>query len=895
VVPRLRLYARLEEGMRCPLTLISAPAGFGKTTLLGAWLQHYLHPVAWISLDHCDNDLVRFWEYCLAAIARALPSLDEQIDLLVQAIRPNGNVEAILTPLLNMLAACDQELLLVLDDYQVINAPSIQQTLAFFIEHIPSCVHVLISTRVDPSLPLARWRVQGKLFELRSDDLRFSLEETITLFCEGLHLPLKREDLRTLVSNTEGWIAGLQLAALSLQGRADPEEAAHFISAFSGTNRYVLNYLTEEVLANLPEEVQNFLLMTSILRCLNADLCNALTGQQNGAQMLEWLEQANIFISQVDEQGSWYRYHHLFADLLHYRLRQQRSASIAELHRRASHWFTQHKMILDATEHAVAAGDLDTVANLLERHAWTFYLQGHSTQLFEWLEPLQGRVDLTHHPIVAYFIALACLYTGDQQYYLEALRCMQQMCQEEQFTQIDGSAGYHLNMSNVQDLVAYAALFYGNGEQALTHTQESLLLSPESSERCVTHLYQGGAYLQLGDTHQALRELLLSRHLAARSQHVYAQQASALYLGDVAREQGRLVEAANWYRACIQGAGEHMHWHQMQACFRLGTIYFEWNELASAEDMLHQALSFKTGYGQEWVITDGNLLAAQIAWLQRKSDQASVLLDRAEADALRQRGHPFNMARIALFRVRSWLDEGNIEETVSWVKSARALRAAQEQREQVLECELWCLIDARLALAQQHPEKVVGILQPLLTTVHAQERSHNELLLLVTLVQAYTLSGDTRRARHALESVLSLAERGKYRRLLLDEGEVLLSLFADLYQRQQKRFTGEFQPHTLEYVYALLQDSGYSTVPHDWTTWQQRGHRTKSTINHLSERELEVLKLIAEGHSNQQIAHTLVVAESTIKTHLNNIYGKLNVNSRLQALTKAHSSGLLEF
>jgi LuxR family maltose regulon positive regulatory protein len=271
------------------------------------------------------------------------------------------------------------------------------------------------------------------------------------------------------------------------------------------------------------------------------------------------------------------------------------------------------------------------------------------------------------------------------------------------------------------------------------------------------------------------------------------------------------------------------------------------------------------------------------------------LLDRAEADVLRQRGHPLNMARIALFRVRSWLDEGNREEAASWVESTRALRAAQEQREQVLEHELWCLIDARLALAQQHPEKVVDILQPLLTTVHAQERSHNELLLLVTLVQAYTLSGDTRRARQALESMLSLAERGNYRRLLLDEGEPLLSLLADLYQRQQKRFTGEFEPHTLEYVYSLLQQSGYSTVPHDWTSWQQRGHRTKSNINHLSERELEVLKLIAEGHSNQQIAHTLVVAESTIKTHLNNIYGKLNVNSRLQALTKAHSSGLLEF
>lgn len=467
VVPRLRLYARLEEGMHCPLTLVSAPAGFGKTTLLGAWLQPFPHPVAWVSLDHCDNDLVRFWEYCLAAIARALPGLDEQIEPLLQQMMSNGNVETVLTPLLNILAACDQELLLVLDDYQVISSPSIQQTLAFFIEHLPSCVHVLISTRVDPSLPLARWRVQGKLFELRSDDLRFSLEETITFLREGVHVQLKMEDIRTLASNTEGWIAGLQLAALSLQGRTDSEDAAHFISSFTGTNRHVLNYLTEEVLVNLPEDVQNFLLMTSILRCVHADLCNAMTGQQNGAQMLEWLERMNLFISQVDEQSSWYRYHHLFADLLHYRLNQQRSVCIADLHQRASHWFEQHEMILDAIEHAVAAGDLDHVAALLERHAWTFYLQGRSAQLYGWLEQLHGRIDLTQHPVVAYFIALRCLHTGDQQHYLEALQCMKQICQgEEERTQIDGSAGYRLSMSNVQDLVAYAALFWGDGEQA---------------------------------------------------------------------------------------------------------------------------------------------------------------------------------------------------------------------------------------------------------------------------------------------------------------------------------------------------------------------------------------------------------------------------------------------
>lgn len=917
VVARSYLYTRLECGISCPLTLISAPAGFGKTTLLSSWLQAYAHPVAWVSLDTNDNALVRFWEYCLTAIARVVDGLDELLATYKHSMTSIQQVEHVLTLLINALTARQQELLLVLDDYQAITSPSVQRTLDFFITHLPSHVHVVISSRVDPVLPLARWRVEGRLFELHGEDLRFSLDETVQLLHNGMRLPLTLEDIAALKQQTEGWIAGLQLVALSLQGQSDKGEIARFITSFAGTHRPVLHYLTEEVLGQLSERVQQFLLMTSILDRMNASLCDAVTEQGDGDYMLACLDQQNLFLSITDEQGTWYRYHHLFMDLLRHQLMQQQPAMVPVLHSRASLWYEQQDMLIEAIEHALLAADPERVAALIERSAWTFWQQGYAALIDNWLLRLQEQsyeqsassfkpLALERYPVVAYFSALHAVQTGDEERYqvaLQALCCVHAGAPDVQ------------SRRELQSLAAYKAIFQGDSEQALMYAQRFIALTPHDMRgQGVIHLYRGAAFLLCGDTQQAFQELLLGRQLGLHDQQIPTLLTSALYLGDLCALQGRLSEACNCYQECCNEVGERMLWSQIQARFRLGSIYLEWNDLERAEELLCRARKLIPERLHTYIIPDGDILAAQLAWLYGKHDQAHLLLDTAESEALRQGGHPLNIARIALLRVRYWLAEGNVEMAVRWSERMYALHPphsphplyplqspsllregdSESSKDQSLASELWLLIHAKIALAQRRPAEAVRYVQPLLIKVRAQERSDSELRILIVLAQAYHALNDSRRSKQALEALLTIAQRGNYRRTLLDEGQSLISLIAELYRRQQKHYTGDVQPHTLEYMHGLLQSSGYNAIPRDWGTWQKRGQRTGIVASGLSERELEVLKLIAEGHSNQQIAQALVVAESTIKTHLNNIYGKLNVNSRLQALTRAHATGILE-
>lgn len=905
LVSRSYLYTRLECGISCPLILISAPAGFGKTTLLSSWLQAYAHRVAWVSLDSNDNALARFWEYCLTAIVRVVDGLDELLAAYKHSMTSMQQVEYLLTLLINALTARQQELLLVLDDYQAITSPSVQRTLDFFITHLPSHVHVVISSRVDPVLPLARWRVEGRLFELRGEDLRFSLDETIQLLHDGMRLPLTLEDIAALKQHTEGWIAGLQLAALSLQEQSDKGGIARCITSFAGTQRPVLHYLTEEVLERLPERVQQFLLMTSILERMNASLCDAVTEQGDGDYMLAWLDQQNLFLSIADEQGTWYRYHHLFMDLLRYRLMQQQPAMVPVLHSRASLWYERQGMLIEAIEHALLAADQERAAALIEQSAWTFWQQGYAALIDNWLLRLQEQsyeqsasgfkpLALEHYPVVAYFSALHAVQTGDEERYQVALQAM--YCAYEGAPDVP-------TWCELQSLAAYKAIFQGDSERALMYTQRFIALTPHDMRgQGMIHLYRGVAFLLCGDTHQAFQELLLGHDLGLHDQQIPALLTSALYLGDLSYLQGRLSEACNCYQECSNEVGERMLWSQIQARFRLGSIYLEWNDLERAEELLCSARKLIPERPHTYIIPDGDILAAQLAWLYGKHDQAHLLLDNAESEVLRQGEHPLNIARIALLRVRYWLAEGSVEMAARWsermypLHSLLVLREGDSERseEQSLARELWLLIHAKIALSQRRPAEAVRYVQPLLIKVRAQERRGGELRILIVLAQAYHALNDPRRSKQALEALLTIAQRGNYRRTLLDEGQSLISLIAELYRRQQKHYTGDVQPHTLEYMHGLLQSSGYNAIPRDWGTWQKRGQRTGIVANRLSERELEVLKLIAEGHSNQQIAQALVVAESTIKTHLNNIYGKLNVNSRLQALTRAHATGILE-
>ncbi|GLV58428.1 LuxR family transcriptional regulator [Dictyobacter sp. S3.2.2.5] len=880
LVPRMYLYHQLERGANHPLTLIAAPAGFGKTTLLTAWLrQQSSYQVAWLSLDRNDNDLARFWCYCLAAFGRVNPDLEARVQRCLDIYR-NAPIEDMLAAFINILTTYPEPLLCVLDDYQHIQLPAIHQSVAFFLEHLPLHIHLLISTRIDPALPLVRLRVRGQLLEIRSEELRFDLDEASQLLNHGMKLQLEPEYLCDLLRATEGWIAGLHLAGMALQRMPGQQEPPATMSSLVAINRHLAHYLNEEILMTLPDDVCDFLYTTSILDRVRADLCDAVTGWGNAEAMLEWLERANLFSAVPDEEGGWRRYHHFLLEFLRQQLSQKYAERLPELHSRASRWYEQQHMLHEAVEHALAAGAYERAADLLEAHAWPLWMQGQIPCIFDWLTQLHPYIELQQRPVLAYLSACIYLYTGQWERYGRALDIALNSQRASQDSEM---------LSCIYDLQACYAIYTGDGKQALAYTQQALdanrhkpLLSSFS------HVLRGAAHLCGGDIQQAQVELTLGQRIGNQMNSPIAIASGQLHQGRLYTMQGQLREAMELYQRCSSNRKECMAWFARQAHLQAGQLYLEWNELVRAQEQLRMAqedseqMECGSGY---------SMLAAQLAWAGGKVEQALQLLDQAEGLLMHKDGQTYALAQLILLRTRYRLALGHVGPVQGMLQNSYPSNLEERS---VLEQELWLQAKARLLLARRRPAEAIQLVQTLLPTIKAQGRIADELQLQLLLIQAHYASGDIRRTRQVLEHCLVLAEPGGYRRLFLDEGHVLMTLLSELYHRQQKRYTGDLRSHVLSYVHTLLLEFGCDVEPRDWKSWQKRAQRAQASLEQLSDRELEVLKLIAEGNSNQQIASTLVVAESTIKTHLNNIYSKLNVNSRLQALTKAHTVGLLE-
>ncbi|GCF06551.1 LuxR C-terminal-related transcriptional regulator [Dictyobacter arantiisoli] len=876
VVPRVRLYQRLATAIHYPLTLLAAPAGFGKTTLLGEWLRDVPHVAAWLSLERSDNDLMRFWHYCVAALGTLHPEF-------AACIQPTQPLEEMLTALINTLVSYPTEdIFFVLDDYHVIDDPAIHESLAFFLAHLPAHCHLIISTRVDPALPLARLRVRGQILELRSTELRFTLEETEHYLVQGLQLSLESENMLSLQQGTEGWAAGLRLIAHALQGEIGIEARARLVTSSTHVNRDILHYLTEEVWMTLPAEIQEFLLETAILTRLHPALCDAVTGQTHGQRMLDWLEHANLFISLLDEQNCWYRYHPLFADLLRQRLLLCSPERLPELHLRASCWYEQAQMMNEAVEHALAADAFERAADLIEYCVWPLWIQGKTPLVFDWLARLHGHITLAARPMIAYLSCLVFLHAAQFAEYQQALCIARECWQETQNVEM---------LSCLCELQAYCALCQGDGPKVLAYTQEALAFQQHKSlASACSHVLQGAGYLYSGDLQQARVELLLGQRIGIQTHRVLAIAGAALYQGDLCALQGQFHEAMSFYSQCITNTGNCVIWFRVLAHVRAGQIYCEWNDLSHAREQSARVTMLSEHFWHGHRSTVATLLEARIAWAADKQDEALDLLDQLEAEVQRSEKSQLDLASIAALRIKYWLAQGKSAQAQDWL--AR-MQPADLDGLGIRERELWCQARARVLLAQHQPELAVQLLVALLPALRTQGRVFDELQIQTVLVQAYAALEDSRHIRPALERLLTMAEAGGYRRLFLEEGQGIKSLLSDLYHRQQKRYSGDLQPSTLKYIHSLLLMFGCNVEPRDWQSWQKRAQRAQASLEQLSERELEVLKLIAEGNSNQQIACTLVVAESTIKTHLNNIYSKLNVNSRLQALTRAHAVGLL--
>jgi LuxR family maltose regulon positive regulatory protein len=862
------------------LTLVSAPAGYGKTTLLAQWRASARTPVAWLSLEPEDNEPTRFLTYLIAALQTLDPHLGAPALALLSPPQP-AELETVLTALANDLMGWQgEDFALVLDDYHVVEAPPIYHALTYLMEHLPSQMHLIIATRADPPLPLARLRARGQLTELRAAELRFGAAEAGAFLEEVMGLHLAQEDVATLQTRTEGWIAGLQLAALSLQGHAN---ASNVLSAFSGSHRFVLDYLSEEVLSRQPPSVQAFLLQTSMLSRLSGSLCEAVTGLEESQAMLEALERANLFVAALDDERQWYRYHHLFADLLRSRLRQTMPALLPELHRRASTWYERHDLIGDALHHARLAPDLDRAMRLIEQHTHELVFRGQAHTVLSWLASLPDGLVRTH-PRLCLSQALLLMFTGQLG---EALLRLQEAEQSaSHFTQADEAQAFLNQVATVQ---AYILFFQGDlarsvalARQASDQLAERPVQVRDATDVIAAHRgLLSGDVRRLEEQHVARLPSPLSVVRDVFAMEVFVHLTSILLRARLLRLQGLLRRAAATYEQVAQLQGEHegvlLH---PGYCFGLGELRYEWNDLDAAERLLEQGREVLGGP----LTLAADAIAqgyATLAHLQQARNNHTSALAIVEAFATLADARQFATAPLAFVgAVRAQLElmRGHLAAAVRWA-DASGLSASDDPS---YPREREYLTFARVRIAQGRASPTGPFLSEALRLLErlradAEEKARTGSVLEILLLQALALSalGRGNEALAVLERALTLAEPQGYIRLFVDEGEPLVAMLRQAYAHG-------IAP---DYVATLLSAAGEPKLP--------APSPAGSLLEPLTERELEVLRLLVRGLSNHAMARELVITVGTVKSHINHIYGKLGVQSRTQAIARAHSLHLL--
>ena len=888
-VLRAGLIARLNEGLHRRLTLISAPAGFGKTSLVSAWSSGCGRPVAWLSLDDADNDLARFLTHLVATLQTIAPTLGADVVALLQSAQPPA-VDALLPLLLNQIAALPQPVLLVLDDVHLLDARTIHQVLAVLTEHLPPQLHLVIITREDPPLPLARLRARGQLAELRAADLRFTRAEAAAFLTEVMVLNLSADDIGTLEERTEGWIAGLQLAALSLQGH---EDVPSFIRTFAGDHRYVLDYLVEEVMERQPAAVRSFLLQTAILDRLHGPLCDAVTGQEHSGARLEALHRGNFFVVPLDDRRQWYRYHHLFADVLAAQLVADQPDQVATLHRRASAWYEHNGALSEAIRHALAAGDGTRAADLIEQAAPAMRRDRQEPILLGWLTALPDEL-IASRPVLSVQYAGALLSAGDLAGAEPRLRAAERWLDtpspelvvrdEAAFRQLPAAialyrAAQALGLGNVVATVRYAA-------QALDHVGEDapVLRGAATALLGLAHWTSGnleGAYRSFADGLTQLQE----------AGNIADAIGGAIALVDIQVAQGRLRAATRICERGLQLAAQHgapqlrgtadMH-------VGLSEIAHERGDLRAALEHLarSQQQGEHTGFPQHpyrWRVALARIRAAQ-----GDRDGALDLLEEAER---RYVGDYFPPVRpVAAWKARIWLAQGQFGDVLAWAQERRL--SAHDELSYLREFEHLTLAKVLLARSRTDPaarslHEAIGLLDRLLEAADAGERTGSVIEILVLRSRAYQIQGDIPAALASLYRALTLAEPEGYVRVFVDEGPAMAALLAALRPTPDTRS----DPHQ-PYRKLLL-----AAFHHARSAAARTGNtpgvlRSDALVEPLSEREREVLRLLSTDLGGPEIARELVVSLNTLRTHTRNIYAKLGVNGRRAAVRRAEELGL---
>jgi LuxR family maltose regulon positive regulatory protein len=883
LVPRAHLLERLHHGVERTLTLVSAPAGFGKTTLIAQWLKERGMPVAWLYLEAEDNDPTRFLSYLIAA----LQTLDAQVGTIALAMLRTPqppSPEAVMAVLINdLVERGGGDVVLVLDDYHVITADPIQRGMTFLLEHMPPQLHLLLVTRADPPLPLARLRSRGQLTEVRAAELRFGAAETGVFLQKVMGLDLPPEAIATLESHTEGWIAGLQLAALSLKGRTD---TSAFLTNFTGSHRFVLDYLSEEVLARQPAPVLQFLLHTSILERLSGPLCDAVTGQEGGHAMLEALERANLFVDALDDERHWYRYHHLFAQVLHSRLQQLEPMLPPELHRRASAWYEQHALPAEAVQHTLAIPDFELAARLIEPIVLPVAFQGQLYTVLEWLHALP-EASVRAHPRLCVYYATLLVYSNQfeaaETRLQDAERGIQEAMPAEQARTIRGEV---LTVrGGIASLIVELPHAASLARQALDLLPEAEIVPRAGSIGIIAM-----AYLVSGDVTSATEhEVAAANALIRTTGNPFALVGNIALLGRLHVLQGRLRQAAATYEQVTHVVPQpevlQTLFTSLSYYFDLGDLLREWNELEAAERYMLQgvALVNETLTVQPFVATQGYTAQGRLQQARGNSRAALTALDILARLAEQRQFASHWVEQGEAVRAQLELAQGDVAAAIRWAESS-GLSTEDEDLPYPREGQYLALSRARIAQARDEPEGVflqdiLHLLNRLQSSAEAKARLSSVLEILVLRALALEVQGDRASAQSTLERALVQAEPEGYIRLFVDEGAPMRTLLRQAHARS--RVPG--------YVATLLSAFGEQLV----SDLPPTSARPVLLAEPLTEREREVLRLLLEGASNLEIAHRLVLSVNTVKRHVYNLCGKLGVQSRAQAIVRVRDLNLV--
>ena len=869
-VYRPRLTELINRGLDKVLILISAPAGYGKTTLVTSWLNETEIPSAWISLDDSDNDPVQFLQYFLTALHKIVPSIQIEILSVLQGSQPNP-FESLMNILINAMAECAIPFILILDDFHVLHAQPILDMLTYLFEHAPPPLHTVILSRTDPLLPLAHLRARNQLLDIRAEQLRFTRKEIEVFLHEVMALDLSADDIAAIQVRTEGWIAGLQLAAISMQ---ECEDVHGFVTAFAGSHHHIIDYLTEEVLKRQSERISSFLLRTSILSRMCGSLCDAVVDPDtkeyaDGQVILEELERKNLFLIPLDNERRWYRYHHLFSDMLNRQLENLYPRLSSELNLRASRWYEQNGLLPEAINHAVMAGDHDRSTKLIEQNGVLLLIRGEVTTLLKWAAAIEPYSQT--HPWLFIFKAWAYALSGD----LDRVDGLLGTAEGLIFS-LEPSEDVKIMQGAIAAARAHRANLLGEARLAADYARRALELLPDinlvsRSLRAVSTSLLGDATSMSGDLEEAKQAYLVSAQICQAAGDVHLTIVINSNLANILVEQGMLHQAARVYAETLSMATRPDGQKALIAgrlFIELSQVYYEWNHLEDALQYAQQSFALCRQWGNMDLQAVGYAQLARIEHLHSHPEEAQVAAQAAE-----QLVNGYDLAPRYSIWVKSALarlliNQGNLENASHLIqRTGINMGNIAEEAEIPYLLEPIYLVFLRLSLAQRKYNHALRLSERLLHKAEAGNRVGRVIEILVLQALVYQAKNEAERALVILGRALMLAQPEGYLRVFLDEGDPMAKL---LYQAKVHQVGGSYLS---ELLFHLGADSS-KALPH-----------SQLLIEPLTRRELELLKLIEEGCTNQDIADRLVISIPTVKRHISNIYSKLGAKNRTQAIS----------